>query len=255
MTRLSNIKARTRAKQLAHLPLALLLLWGVIASCCSEALASSATNMANPAEPGRCNVPGAPTVLAEALCSGRSEQLQGALDSLKDTDDPPTFLDVIPMLDRVWLGDRSLGPGLPWADLTGQYVRATIVQNLAEQVRLGRSKIPLKQMQEFAVQLSRKDAPLGASEGVVLIGFTHAPDQVEFLKQVLVSSTQPGLRSAIIHTLGMLCDQEAGTLLVSLQSKSGTNVQERKWIADSLHWRSTLSERTCRMALGGRGKR
>jgi hypothetical protein len=109
-------------------------------------------------------------------------------------------------------------------------------------------------MQEFAVQLSRKDAPLGASEGVVLIGFTHAPDQVEFLKQVLASSTQPGLRSAIIHTLGMLCDQEAGALLVSLQSESGTNVQERKWIADSLHWRSTLSERTCRMAFGGRGK-
>jgi hypothetical protein len=110
-------------------------------------------------------------------------------------------------------------------------------------------------MQEFAVQLSRKDASLGASEGVVLIGFTHAPDQVEFLKEALDSSIQPGLRSAIIHTLGMLCEHEAGTLLVSLQGESGTNVQERKWVADSLHWRSTLSERTCRMARGGRGKR
>src|SRR5262249_5945438 len=95
VTRLDNIKLCMHTKQLAHLPIAFLLLWGVIACCCSEALANSETSTANPAEPGRCSVPGAPTVLAEALCSGRSEQLQGALDSLKDADNPPTFLDVI----------------------------------------------------------------------------------------------------------------------------------------------------------------
>jgi len=103
--------------------------------------------------------------------------------SIQDKDESPNLFDVIPVIERIWLRDRSLGRELPWTALSNTDVRATIVRNLAQQVRLGRSKLPLKDFQSFAVKLSREDVPLGASEGINLIGFTHAPGQVGFCKR------------------------------------------------------------------------
>ena len=117
-------------------------------------------------------------------------------------------------------------------------------------MRLGRSKISLQDFQAFAVKLSREDASQGASEGINLIGFTHAPGQVPFLKKVLASTAEPGLRSVTIGALGMVCEEEAGGTLSVMLSETAPENPESKWIRDALQRRTTLSERTCRLARG-----
>ncbi len=196
-------------------------------------------------------MPEAPAILALALCSGGSEQLQSALDALKGATESPTFLEVIPILDHVWHGDLSLGVQLPWQALQGEDVRATLVYSLAQQVPLGRSRIPLKQMQALAIKLSRRDAPLGATQGITLLGLTHTPGQVEFLKALFASSTQLGYRVAVIRTLGGVCDPEAGAFLAELQRDPDMSSEERPWTTLAIQSRTTLSERTCRLAREG----
>lgn len=198
----------------------------------------------------RCVVPGAPKVLSDALCAGNASALQRALDSLKERDEAPNFIDVIPIVDRVWLGDRSLGKSLPWEALSRTDVRATIVRNLASQVPLGRSKLSLKDLQSFAVNLSRKDTPLGASEGINLIGFTHAPGQVEFLQRVIAAPTDPSQRDVAISALGMVCEEEAKGALSQMLKRSTEGSEQQKAIKDAIRMRATVSERTCGLASG-----
>jgi hypothetical protein len=124
------------------------------------------------------------------------------------------------------------------------------VQNLAQQVRLGRSKLALQEFQSFAVMLSRKDVPRGESQGLILIGLTHTPGQVSFLRNVLASPKEPSQRFAAIEALGLVCDDEASGVLASLLDEAVAGSEDQKSIKKAIWLRTTMSERTCRLARG-----
>lgn len=218
-------------------------------------LALVACAQAEPVPPGgsaSCVVSDAPQVLNDAVCAASADRLQGALSKLKDTDESPNFVDVIPVLERLWSRDRTMGQGLPWEKLEDLNFRAVLARHMAQQVRVGRSRLPLRDMQELAIKLSRRDLADGGYEGILLIGLTHTPGQVGFLREVLTASSDPGQRTAAISSLGMVCDAEAAAALTALQTSPKTSEREKKSISQAEISRSRLSERTCRLARGER---
>ncbi len=57
-----------------------------------------------------------------------------------------------------------------------------------------------------------------------LIGLTHAPGQVDFLRTVVTSASEPSQRPVAIEALGMVCDDEARGLLAKMLKDSTLGV-------------------------------
>jgi hypothetical protein len=224
-------------------------LFAVLAACDQSAPNEQASESSTPDVP--CVVKEAPEVLEDALCDGSRAALTRAILRLKEAETSPTFLEVLPILDRVWKRDSNLGSGLDRKKLDNIYFRGELAQNLAPQVILKRSSVPLRELQEHAIRLSRVDAQGAGSLGIYLLGSTHTPGQVDFLRGVTESSREPTQRMAAIGALGGLCEPEAGLVLEQMRVDPIRNEAERKQIAYAIDERRRLSKRICELASAG----
>jgi HEAT repeat protein len=112
---------------------------------------------------------------------------------------------------------------LPWDTLSSDPFLTHVIEELAPEVRSGRSSVPLVELQEFVVRFAPEDLRKGYGTAVYLIGITDTPGQTQLLERIILEDVH-GLRARAILALGHMCSEEADNLLVSI--KESTNLPE-----------------------------
>lgn len=196
-----------------------------------------------------CDVPDAPSELGRAICSGNVVQIHMAIDGILTAEDRATFRSMIHVMEKLWSRDHSYGVGLPWAALEDLQIRAELARYLAQEARTGRLDVPLAEMQELAVQLSRSPGP-NQWDGIRLLGLTGAPGQVPFLRETIASNTDKANSVEAIMALALICEPVAGEVLGDLERDSSLGNEESSAVREALHRRSSWAKQWCMQERG-----
>lgn len=216
---------------------------GLSSSGCDKR-ADPALDAARDDSPEHCEAPDAPSELERAICVGSFVQIHVAIDGILKAEDQAAFHSMIRVMGRLWTRDHSYGVGLPWAALEDLHIRAELARYLAQEVRTGKLDLPLAEMQELAVQLSRNPGP-NQWDGIRLLGLTGAPGQVPFLRDVIASNANSANTIEAIMALALICEPAAGGVLADLERDPGLGNEERSAVSEALQRKSSWARQWC----------
>jgi len=153
------------------------------------------------------------------------------------------------VLEGLWRNDAALGLD-PWkSQLKYDDFQSGIVELLAVEVRQGRSTVPLKALQEFALNEARRGIG-GATDphrlkwGLLLLGVTDAPNQVAFFRRVIENDTG-GARSDAIGALQYRCDSGTQDLLRELTNWKVLSAIEQERVRVVIRLREFHNDALC----------
>ncbi len=176
-----------------------------------------------------CRVPGATPRLERALCEADINGVAAAQHeptTISSVDDiARRQQSIMRTLARVFVGDRSVGDGLPWDRWQTPSFQLALVTSLAPHVRGGGDAgVTLEALQRFATTFAAQDTSVGRAQSALLLGATDHPEAYDELARRLNDAEGAHERQLTITALAQLCDARVAELLTQLAS--GPDVRE-----------------------------
>jgi hypothetical protein len=227
--------------------ISLLVAGSVLLVTACDARGFPATGSAQPVSNNatECRIPEAHPELLVALCAADPSLLGPAvgrvrIDTLRDGPDlqRQRMRVQVRILGDVFDEQQSVGTGLPWARLRVENYKVALAMALAQSERNGVDSVCYANVHKFAREFARRDISAGGGDGLLLLGYCDASDQLPLLRSLVYSDAEIGQRLSAIIALSYFCSAKANDLLVefsqsktlpvALSSSAGTALKSRQ---------------------------